>query len=295
MRWRDGYIAVDWGTTNRRAYAVDGAGAVVRRSEDELGIMRLAPAQFDSAVAALRREFGERPMLLAGMIGSNRGWREAPYVPCPAGAAELAAAMLWIEPGRLGIVPGVFWSGEGEADVMRGEEVQALGAAAQLPPDGLICHPGTHSKWISMRGGRIARFRTAMIGVMFGLLKTHSILAPQLAEEAAPDADFARGLAEALSGAQPLAALFGIRARHLLGRGEANGASYASGLLIGADLAAGLALHAAGPIGLVGRSDLRALYAAALGQAGRQTIEVDGAEAFLAGIKLLAEAIDGEA
>ena len=26
MGWTDGYIAVDWGTTNRRAYLIDGAG-----------------------------------------------------------------------------------------------------------------------------------------------------------------------------------------------------------------------------------------------------------------------------
>jgi 2-dehydro-3-deoxygalactonokinase len=85
--------------------------------------------------------------------------------------------------------------------------------------------------------------------------------------------------------------LFGIRARQLLGRANAGGASYASGLLIGADLRAGLHLHRGGPIGLVGRSDLRALYAAALAKAGREAVEVDGAEAFLAGIRLLTEAL----
>ena len=295
MGWREGYIAVDWGTTNRRAYAVNGDGAVEETVEDGLGIMSLAPEGFDEAVAALGRRLGDRPMLLAGMIGSNRGWREAPYVRCPAGAAEIAAGIRWIEPGRLGIVPGVAWSGGGEADVMRGEEVQAIGAIARLPEGALICHPGTHSKWIVMRGGQIARFRTVMTGETFGLLKSHSILAPQLQVEAAPDDAFARGVAEALAGAEPLAALFGIRARHLLGGGEADGASYASGLLIGADLRAGLGLHEHGPIGLVGRSELRALYAAALAGAGRERVEVDGAEAFLAGIRLLTEAFDGEA
>jgi 2-dehydro-3-deoxygalactonokinase len=242
-------------------------------------------------VAALGRRLGGRPMLLAGMIGSNRGWREARYVPCPAGTAEIAAGILWVEPGRLGIVPGVAWSGEGEADVMRGEEVQAVGAIGRLPADALICHPGTHSKWIVMRGGRIARFRTVMTGEMFGLLKNHSILAPQLQAEAEPGTAFDQGVAEALAGTEPLAALFGIRARHLLSAGEAEGASYASGLLIGADLRAGLGLHDGGPIGLVGRSDLRALYAAALAKAGRETVEVDGAEAFLAGTRLLTEAL----
>ena len=291
MGWREGFIAVDWGTTNRRAFAVDAAGAAVLAVEDELGVMNLPGDAFAEEVAALRRRLGGRPMLLAGMIGSDRGWKQAPYVPCPAGAAELAAAILWVEPGRLGIVPGVASAEGGEADVMRGEEVQAIGAAGALPPDAPLCHPGTHSKWIRMRGGRIAHFRTAMTGELYGLLKSGSILAPQLRQEAAADADFARGASEALAGAEPLAALFSIRARHLLGRGEANAASYASGLLVGADLRAGLALHDSGPIGLVGRSELRALYAAALAQAGVETVEVDGGEAFLAGIRAIIETL----
>jgi 2-dehydro-3-deoxygalactonokinase len=291
MGWRDSHIAVDWGTTNRRAYALNRAGEVEETIEDGLGIMRVPAGGFGEAVTELRRRLGDRPMLLAGMIGSNRGWQEAPYISCPAGAGEIAANILWVEPGRTGIVPGACWADGREADVMRGEEVQALGALGALPPDALICHPGTHSKWIVMQGGRIARFRTLMTGETFGLLKAHSILGPQLQEEAAPDAAFERGVAEALAGAEPLAGLFGIRARHLLGRGKENGASYASGLLIGADLRAGLRLHAGEPIGLVGRSDLRALYAAALAQAGFEAIEVDGSDAFLAGMRLLTEAL----
>ena len=291
MGWRERYIAVDWGTTNRRAYAVNGAGTVDQVIEDGRGIMSLSTEGFDEAIAELRNKLGDAPMLLAGMIGSNRGWKEAPYIPCPAGAADIAAGILWVEPGRIGIVPGAAWSDGRGADVMRGEEVQALGALGRLPPDALICHPGTHSKWIVMREGRIAHFRTVMTGEIFGLLKTHSILSPQLQQHAAADAAFAQGVSEALAGEEPLAALFGIRARHLLGRGDANGASYASGLLIGADLRAGLSLHDGGSIGLVGQSDLRALYAAALASTGRDAVEVDGSEAFLAGIRLITEAL----
>ena len=289
MGWRDGYIAVDWGTTNRRAYAVDREGAVGREIRDGHGIMNVPAGGFEEAVAGLRRQLGDQPMLLAGMIGSNRGWMEAPYVPCPADADAIAENILWIEPGRLGIVPGVSLAADGQADVMRGEEVQAIGALRWLPPDTLICHPGTHSKWIVMRAGRIDHFRTLMTGELFALLKAHSILAPQLRDVPAPDASFDAGVAAGLAGEAPQAALFGVRARHLLGKGDANGASFASGLLIGADIRAGLSLGGNGPIGLVGRSDLRALYAAGLARAGRETIEIAGADAFLAGIGLLTE------
>jgi 2-dehydro-3-deoxygalactonokinase len=289
MGWRGGYIAVDWGTTNRRAYAVDRSGAVTDTFRDGHGIMNVPAGGFEDAVAEIRRKLGDLPMLLAGMIGSNRGWKEAPYVPCPADAAALADAILWLEPGRLGIVPGVSLSGDGEADVMRGEEVQAIGAIGRLPDDALICHPGTHSKWIVMQGGRITHFRTLMTGELFALLKAHSILAPQLQDVPAPDVSFDAGVAAALAGEEPQAGLFGVRARHLLGKGDANGASYASGLLIGADIRTGLRLGGNGPIGLVGRSDLRALYAAGLAKAGREAIEIAGADAFLAGIGLLTE------
>jgi 2-dehydro-3-deoxygalactonokinase len=292
MTWRDGYIAVDWGTTNRRAYLIDGTGRLVDEFADDLGLMAVPEGGFDVAAAEIRQRLGDRPMLLAGMVGSNRGWREAPYAPAPAGNEDLARAILWIEPGRTGIVPGVSQTGAAGADVMRGEEVQVLGAVAagHVPPDCLICHPGTHAKWIVMAGGRIAAFRTMMTGELFSLLSKHSILAEQLKDEVHVNASFERGVAEALAGAEILSSLFRIRARHVLGEEEGEPADYASGLLIGCDVRAGLAMHRGdGPIALIGRQDLCALYAAAMAQAGRTTIQLDGAEAFLAGIKVLTE------
>ena len=259
---------------------------------DDYGLMAVPAGRFDRAVGEIRERLGDHPMLLAGMVGSNRGWREAPYAPCPADAHDLARAILWVEPGRTGIVPGVSQHGQAGADVMRGEEVQVLGAVAKslIPADATICHPGTHAKWIAMQGGRIARFRTMMTGEMFSLLTEHSILADQLAGEAQADDAFASGVTEALAGGDLLSGLFRVRAGHLLGEGFDNPASYASGLLIGCDVRAGLALSGAdGPVALVGRLDLCALYAAALARAGRQTTQLDGEAAFLAGIATLTE------
>jgi 2-dehydro-3-deoxygalactonokinase len=295
MSWRNGYIAVDWGTTNRRAYAIGADGALADSFEDDLGLMAVPRGGFDAAAAQIRERLGDRPMLLAGMVGSNRGWREAAYAPCPAGARDLADAILWIEPGRTGIVPGVSQGGAagGElgADVMRGEEVQVLGAVAAgaVPPDTLICHPGTHAKWIAMESGRILRFNTMMTGELFSLLTRHSILGDQLQGEVRRGPQFERGVAEALAGGELLASLFGIRARHVLGEGSEDAASYASGLLIGCDVRAGLAMHQGGAIALIGRLDLCELYGAALAQAGHQTTQLDGTDAFLAGIKMLTE------
>ena len=294
MAWREGYIAVDWGTTNRRAYAVGRDGALLASFADDCGLRAVPSGGFEAAVAAIRERLGDRPMLLAGMVGSNLGWREAPYVPCPAGPEDLARAILWIEPGRTGIVPGVSQRGEAGADVMRGEETQIIGAVAAglAPADGLVCHPGTHSKWILLAGGRIRSFRTMMTGELFDLLRKHSILAEQLGGEVAIDASFRRGLAEGLAGSELLSALFAIRARHLLHEDEGNAAAFASGLLVGGDVRAGLSLHADGPVALIGRPDLCDFYAAAVVEAGRPVTRVDGAEAFLAGTGLLTEMLE---
>ncbi|NUT01765.1 MAG: 2-oxo-3-deoxygalactonate kinase, partial [Sphingomonas sp.] len=123
MQWAEGFIAADWGTTNRRAYLIDAHGQCVDEFEDDKGILSVPKGGFDGAVAEIRDRLGDRPLLLAGMVGSNRGWVEAPYAPCPAGLTDLAADLVWVEEGRTAIVPGVSFVDPDEADVMRGEEV----------------------------------------------------------------------------------------------------------------------------------------------------------------------------
>jgi 2-dehydro-3-deoxygalactonokinase len=93
----------------------------------------------------------------------------------PSGAAEIAGALHEVAP-RTWIVPGL---SDPRGDVMRGEEVQLLGAvsAGLAPADALLCQPGTHCKWARMRDGAVAAFSTSMTGEMFALLKQHSLLA----------------------------------------------------------------------------------------------------------------------
>jgi 2-dehydro-3-deoxygalactonokinase len=291
MAWADGFIAVDWGTTNRRAYLVDAGGALVREMEDDKGVLSVAAGAFPAAVEEIRAGLGRLPMLMAGMVGSNRGWIEAPYVPAPAGIDEISRGLVWAEPGVAAIVPGVCQSGEA-ADVMRGEEVQLLGACAAglVPPDCLVCHPGTHNKWARLENGRIASFRTIMTGELFSLLRKHSILADLLAAPAAADEDFEAGVAHAYRNDDLTAELFSVRARVLLGRAQREGAaSYVSGLLIGTDLRIALRMAAEGEVVVMGRPELTGLFAAALRLVGRIAREVDGETAFLAGAKQLAE------
>ena len=292
MHWAGCFIAVDWGTTNRRGYLIGGDGRLADEMEDDQGILSVPAGGFPAAVEQIRSRLGDRPMLMAGMVGSNRGWIEARYVPCPAGAAELASHLIWAEPDRVAIVPGVSYAAGDAADVMRGEEVQLVGAlgAGLMPPDAIVCHPGTHNKWVSMKAGRIAGFRTVMTGELFNLLREHSILADLLSGPAEADAAFEAGARHGLANDDLTAELFSIRARVLLGKAKReDAASYASGLLIGSDIRIGLRAAPPGEIVVMGRPELTALFARALGVAGRSSVKVDGEEAFLAGARRLAE------
>jgi len=293
MRWLEGFITVDWGTTNRRAYRIDDSGRRVDEFEDDKGVLSIPSGGFPAAVKEIRERLGDAPLLLAGMVGSNRGWKEAPYVAAPAGLDDLAGSLAW--PGeREAIVPGVSYVGDGRADVMRGEEVQLLGAVAAglVDPDALVCHPGTHNKWAVLRGGRIASFRTVMTGELFSLLKEHSILADLLKGEVEAGEVFREAARFAIGHEAVPAELFAVRARVLLGEArKEDAASWTSGLLIGTDVRVGLAGAAAERVVIIGRPELTRLYAAAVSEAGREAVELDGETCFLAGISEIAKRI----
>jgi 2-dehydro-3-deoxygalactonokinase len=274
------FLAVDWGTTNRRVFVIE-EGRVARTERDGRGVT--AVDDFEAEAAAIRGRFGDLPMLMAGMVGSNIGWRAAPYVPAPAGISELAAGLLRINE-RTAIVPGV--STTGPADVMRGEEVQLLGAveAGLAPANALLVQPGTHCKWVEMTAGRVAGFTTAMTGELFALLRKHGLLAAQLGSEVRLGQAFLDGVEEGRK--RDLAAsLFGIRASKLLGeRDDEDAASFASGLLIGSDVAARLETQGHDTIHILADPALGSLYAAAIEAHGRTAHLIDSHAAFAAGI-----------
>jgi 2-dehydro-3-deoxygalactonokinase len=177
---------------------------------------------------------------------------------------------------------------------MRGEEVQILGAAGSggIPPDCLVCHPGTHNKWIEVGDGRIQSFRTVMTGELFNLLKEHSILSDLLETEAKAGPAFCDGVRRGLSGAGVTAELFEARARFLLDRLErADAGSFVSGLLIGEDVRVGRTGKTDTRVIVMGRPELTELYSAALKEAGVASDEIDGEGAFIAGAYRIVERI----
>jgi 2-dehydro-3-deoxygalactonokinase len=226
--------------------------------------------------------------LISGMAGSRQGWIEAPYVACPAGPDELKQHLHWIEPGRIAIVPGLS-DEQGEVpDVMRGEEVQIFGAMRLAGlEEGLFVLPGTHSKWATVRDGRVTGFRTCMTGEFYGLLSQHSILARTLEADAALDeAVFLRAVTRAGNGEGLLHNAFGVRALALFGRlSPPESASYLSGLLIGEELRL-QELPAGREVVAIGAAALTARYALALRQRGAR-VRTFGAEATWAGLRAL--------
>jgi 2-dehydro-3-deoxygalactonokinase len=281
-------IGVDWGSSNLRAYRFGPDGAVVDRRESSRGAARLKRPEFAGVLAETLDGWLDPDTLvvLAGMVGARAGWHEAPYLPCPADPADLAAAALPVEdaPARCFIVPGLSArNANGVANVMRGEETQILGSGVS---DGTIVLPGTHSKWARVEGGRITGFRTVMTGEMYALLLNQSLLG-QLAEGDAPDeAAFELGAQRALddpAGALPL--LFSARADVLLGSlAPQSVASYLSGLLIGGEVAA-LGEAAGDGLMLICNAELAARYRVVLTLAGVADVRVlDGADAVAKGL-----------
>ncbi len=286
------FLAIDWGTTNRRIYAIDAHSTVLASERDNRGVTSVAPGDFPAEVAGIRARFGDLPVLIAGMAGSVRGWVELPYLACPANLTALANALHWVEP-RTAIVPGLSFVEDGYGDVMRGEEVQLLGsvAAGLAPPDALLCQPGTHCKWARMAGGSVAAFRTAMTGELFALLRRHSLLADFLTGEVVDGPAFHAGVA-ASADATLLTALFGVRASVLLDlRPREDAASYVSGLLIGSDVSE-QALMPGQPVHLLADPALGPLYAAAIGAYGGRPVAIDSQAGFIAGITALWRMID---
>lgn len=267
-------IGIDWGTTSLRAFRMTG-GAVRERREGGGGILSVAPGGFETALRQFVGDWlaGERHLLLAGMVGSRQGWLEAAYLPCPAGAGELAAALLPVpfEGARAAIVPGLTsLDPAGTPEVMRGEETQLAGLVSKLGTDALVCLPGTHSKWASLAGGRVAGFTTHMTGEMFAALRGHTILGRMMQDGPTDETAFLQGVARAFDPGGLSHHLFGVRTLGLFGKlGETASASYLSGLLIGHEIAAAAP---AGTVHLIGAAPLCRLYALALGQSGVQTV-----------------------
>ena len=296
-------IALDWGTSNLRASLLDPSGHSIEQRHSAMGVMKVTPGTFDAVLAELCGDWMQEhclPLIASGMVGSRQGWKEAPYLDCPATLKQAAHQLTGLEfehpdlgNHKVYIVPGLKCiDANGQTDVMRGEETQIWGA--QLPSSSICVLPGTHSKWIWLDGeGDFQNFKTFMTGELYSLLTQHSILGRlmEISETNVPLKKdvFLRGVTLGIAGhAEVMHTLFAARTAGLMGQlGASELPDFLSGILIGAEIG-GVSLNAISQVHLLGEGSLCERYTLAFLQEGI-SVERVGEDATTKGQWLLAK------
>ncbi|MHA7776575.1 2-dehydro-3-deoxygalactonokinase [Roseibium sp. M-1] len=288
------WLAVDWGTTNLRIWALAETGEVLAHRSSDKGMGKLARKDFEPALLDLAGDLlpdrTQTPVIVCGMAGSRQGWAEAPYetVPCPPPSLSEATRAPASDP-RLDvrILPGI--KQLTPPDVMRGEETQIAGFLAENGGySGTLCLPGTHTKWVSLNNGRIEGFRTCMTGETFALLARQSVLRHGLSPEDLDQEAFGDAVKSILGAPQTLVAdLFGIRAAGLIaGLSPAEARGRLSGLLIGSELAAIRPDFDLDGVAILGSEGIAKAYRSALDCLGHKARLLDADSLTLNGLAL---------
>lgn len=269
-------LAIDWGTSNRRAYLIDQHGACVAEHEDGQGMLAVGGREhFSASLAGLldaMRLPADVTVIMSGMVGSASGWQEVRYldasVPLEQLPRHLASVADPAWAGRCHIVPGYCYRSGDAVDVMRGEETQLLGAVALGHRDGWLVLPGTHSKWVLLRDGVIQSLSTYMTGELFSMLSAGGTLSSMMGGDTADAEGYTAGLNQAGRNEPLTNTLFRVRAGVVSRSAPAQqAAAIVSGLLIGAEFAAAARHlpHAGSDTGIavIGSPALAARYAVA--------------------------------
>ncbi len=295
-------IAIDWGTNNFRLWLLSKLGnpMIVRRSDE--GFQQARSKGFESIAERYINEFDIQdniPIIVCGMAGAKQGWREAPYINAPVNLEQVLSNSV-SAPHRsrdIRILPGIAQRSLLEPDVMRGQETRLLGVLEHIPQNGLVCMPGTHSKWINLEQGTLKHFSTFITGELFGLLANHSTLKLQqgVSLEIVPSSHaFHRAFNETVDNPQEITnRLFRTRASNLLGYSSPNSnAAELSGCILGLEFSGAQSKY--GPVkevSLVASKALGKLYASALNSRGTDVRYFDAEEAVIKGLYKSAKAI----
>ncbi|MBD0401785.1 2-dehydro-3-deoxygalactonokinase [Flammeovirga sp. EKP202] len=250
------FISCDWGTSNFRLRVIDTSTLeVIKEFSSSEGVKEvyqnyIAQQELDKHTfyANFLKEklkevtdLAEKTIIVAsGMVSSSMGMYELDYTSMPFSSTgdELFSKMVTIsEDLSLLIISGVK---QGD-NVMRGEEIQALGLTAYLEgvEAGVLLLPGTHSKHLTFKENTFHLFDTYMTGEMFDMLSKHSILSNSIAKGPLienTEKAFREGVRKAMvEGVSKN--LFKVRAKSLLeNRDKVESYYYLSGLLIGDEL-----------------------------------------------------------
>ena len=238
------WIAADWGTTHIRAWAIGEEDNVLAFRESNEGMKNLQQNQFEPVLLKLIESWLDdtkvTTVIACGMVGSKQGWVETPYLktPCvPIDNQQLAIATTKDNRIKVNFVPGVMQNNL--ADIMRGEETQIAGFINKNPDfNGVVCLPGTHTKWVNVKEGQITSFKTFMTGELFGVISNHTLIRHSISIKGWNQAGFEAGIHEGFNNPGSIASdLFSLRAESIvndLDRDQAR--STLSGLLLGVEL-----------------------------------------------------------
>lgn len=267
------FVAIDWGTSSFRAWLIE-HDQISDYLQTDQGVKNFASGSHRAYLTdVLGKWQGQYELIIAiGMIGSSIGLHETNFSLLPVNIDDVSNSLVKVpnfEPA-LYIVPGVSKIG----DVMRGEESQTLASGLE---NGLVISPGTHSKWVEIKSGKIIDFRTYLTGELFEILRNHSTLskATDSSAKLVASREFVEGLNAQASDLTH--DLFAIRANWLQGETQDASREYLSGLLIGAEIKSAKSWRQASEVRLVASDSLAEIYIFALAHFGIQaTVEVHG-------------------
>ena len=296
------WIAVDWGTSNARVWAIDEFGQPLARASSARGMATLEPHEFESALLELIGDWlsddRSLPVFACGMVGARQGWIEAPYmeVPCkPLSPASFRLAPTTDRRIAVRIAGGLCQSEP--PDVIRGEETQIAGFLAERPEfDGVACMPGTHTKWVEISDGRVIRFKSFISGELFSLLQNHSVLRHSLASGNIDDAAFEDELDRLVGRSDaPLSAMFSLRAEDLLFQTPPDVLrAKLSAALIAAEGRAAQPFWNNRRVVLIGEQSLSKFYGLALNKLGVEAETPDTSELTLGGLRVAKSIFAGD-
>ena len=271
------WIAVDWGTTNLRIWHCDQAGNVMDETRVQMGMSTLTASKYEGVlISHIDRHLPDgviTEVLVCGMAGARQGWQDAGYLtaPCDTTSLNQAVTVHTSDPRiTVRILPGI--KQPEPADVMRGEETQIAGFLKQTPDyNGLICLPGTHSKWVYVQNGQVVEFQTFMTGEIYDLLSRSSVLKHSVSGTRFSQSNFVDAAKSAFENPSDTSSqLFRLRAQHLVHDTDPTVLrSRLSGILIGQEVAAMERQWSHLPITLIGEEALCSLYKSALEAVGK--------------------------
>ena len=274
-------------------------------SDDGIGALR--PASTRRPSSGWSTDWPAAPAIMAGMVGSRQGWREAAYAACPATPESIAGGILRFATAKgrpVAIVPGVMVrSADRDGDVIRGEETQI----ARPPRPTRRISTASSSSPAPIRSGRRSRGGASPISRPTSPARCSacSPTSPSSATRSRRATDelstlpgFALGIRRTVVDGLPfLAAIFSVRARQLLDarRRRKDNLAYLSGLVIGGEIAAARdtgRLWQGRTLRIIGSRSLARAYARAFDIAGYQAEALDGSDLVVAGLLRLARIAD---